>query len=174
MSDFPNFGILDPLAMGVVSVHSTAIGLLAQNSPTARAWGAANLARFFPLRLPVPVTVYKMATGFGVGATGNIDMGIYDRYGNKLVSTGATAVVASSEVVVDVTDTQIGPGLYYFGFACDSTAAGPMATSIAAEHARLLGALEMNTAYPLPSTATFASNTNIATPIMCAHIRTGF
>jgi len=138
------------------------------------AWPSANLAIFIPIRVPSPVMVCKLAMGAGATAAGNFDMGIYDRFGNLLVSSGATAKSATTEQILDVLDTRIGPGLYYLALSADGTNnytcwTGNGTAPAPVEKARLCGTLEMATAYPLPATATFAARTTAAIPALAAY-----
>ena len=152
---------LSAFALGPGMLH-TAIG--------AGAWPSANRAHFVPFRLPRPETVCKLACGTGTGTTGNFDLGIYDAGGNRMVSSGSTAkTTATSERIVDVTDTLLLPGLYYLAMATDGVT-NYLALGVNAAFAKLMGAREVNTAFALPSTVTFATNTGWV-PYMAAYFR---
>lgn len=119
-----------------------------------------------------------MAIGAGSVVGGNFDIGIYDRFGNRMVSSGATAkAAASTEQIVDVTDTVIGPGHYYLAMAADGTnnyiRTMPTGTStVPLQKARLYGCLQMATAYTLPDPATFAAYaTSALVPQIAAFFR---
>jgi hypothetical protein len=176
VADFPGYS---PLALSAGGVLSTSVALQTLDDTTAAstAWPSANLAIFVPIRIPVPVTVYKMAAGAGLTAAGNFDVGIYDSSGNRLVSSGATAKGSSVEHIIDVTDTVIGPGVYYLAMSADGTnnymMKTPSGTSpVPLQKVRLYGVMQMATAYTLPSTATFAAATTaIAVPLIAAYMR---
>lgn len=128
-----------------------------QSAPSLVTWPSANRALFFPYRLAVPFTVCKFVIGWGVSAGSNFDLGIYDQAGNLMVSTGGTAASGTSqEQVVDCTDTLLLPGLYYMAMARDAAASANGWTQNTF-HAQMAGIRQMASAYPLPSTATFAS-----------------
>jgi hypothetical protein len=175
MADFPAYSPLELFAGGVLSTATSQLGLN-QVAPASTAWPSANLAIFIPIRVPVPVTVYKMAIGAGATAAGNFDVGIYDSSGHKLVSSGATAKGSSTEHIIDVTDTVIGPGLYYLAMSADGTnnymLVTPSGTSpVPLQKTRLFGIVAMATAYTLPATATFAASTLAPFPSIAAYLR---
>lgn len=85
-------------------------------------WGTANRAVYIPIGVKVRVTVVSLGFANGTTATGNIDIGLYDAAGVRLVSSGSTAKGTGNEItVMDVTDTTIGPGLYYLALNNDTT-----------------------------------------------------
>jgi hypothetical protein len=170
MGDFPQSGTFTQEDAGYLSVAVSLVGL--ENTiPISTAWPSANLAIFVPMRVAVPVTVYKLAIGAGATAAGNFDVGIYDRFGNKLVSSGATAKAGSVEQIIDVTDTRIGPGLYYLALAADGTNNYICRTASNLQFTKAYGVLNMSTAYVLPATATFAAATSAVIPMIAAYLR---
>lgn len=163
MSDFPPARGLTGLDGGVISATSSIIQL---GPSSSTAWPAANLAIFVPVRVPVPVTVYKMVVAAGSTASGNFDVGIYDIGGNKLVSSGSTAKSSSNEQVLDVTDTYLGEGIYYMALSASNTGNYQLVvpagtTPVPLQKMRLWGILQMATAFTLPATATFAAATTV-------------
>lgn len=161
---------------GFVSTLSALTGL-GSVTPASTAWPSANHAFYIPFRLAVPVIVYKMIFGSGVTAgSNNADVGIYDKSGNRLVSSGATAKGNSVETVCDVTDTFLGPGLYYLAMAADGTGNYAMVTPtgtspVPLQKTRLWGVLQQASAYTLPATATFAASTLAPIPMLVALFR---
>lgn len=175
MPDFPPVPILDAASSGCLSTTTTLLGLQSV-VPASTAWPAANLAIFVPIIVPYPVIVYKLVIGTGATAAGNFDAGIYDSAGNRLVSSGATAKPSSSEVVLDITDTQIGPGVYYLALAANGTDNYALitpsgTTPVPLQKTRLYGVMQMATAYTLPNPATFAAATNAVFPPIAAYLR---
>jgi len=175
MSEFPSVRALN---FGNGSVYSSATSLLglSQGTPASTAWPSANLAIFVPVRITNTVTAYKLVTGAGVTAAGNFDVGIYDGAGHLLIASGATAKGNSTEHIIDIADTQLGPGLYYMAMSADGTNnysghTPSGATTIPLQKARLYGTLEMAAAYPLPATATFASRTTTFVPWIAMYLR---
>lgn len=125
----------------------------------ASAWGTANTAVFVPMVVGFTTTVFQMGWINGATVAGNVDVGIYDRNANRLVSSGSTAQSGvSSPQVVDIADTTLLPGLYYFAMVADDATAtytrggGSSSSPIC----RASGMAMQATAFPLPSTATFA------------------
>lgn len=179
MADWSTSPYLLPIAddrscLAISSFSAWSLGPSVITAIAGVGWPSANRALFFPFRVPVPVTVYKMACGTGTGSTGNFDLGIYDAIGTRLVSTGSTAkTTASSDRIVDVTDTLLLPGLHYLAMATDGTTNYFGATPLTASPAsgKLFGMRQMDTAFPLPSTATFATITNGTMPLVSAYLR---
>lgn len=175
MSDWPIPGTWDRTEGGFWSTATSLDGLNTASFSTT-AWPAANLAIFVPMRLARRVTVYKLVTGSGTTANGNYDVGIYDRFGKRIVSSGATAKTSGTENVVDIADTLLGPGLYYLAMAADDTdnyvLSTPAGTSpVPLQKARMYGTLEMASAYTLPDPATFAARTTGLIPAIGAYMR---
>lgn len=139
------------------------------NTATA-AWPSANLAIFVPVRIGYPYTAVKMfwLNGSSVG-TNNVDIGIYDSQGNRLVNSGSTLTAGATGIqVVSITSTILEPGLYYMAMVMDGTtnttlraATGGVATPWAA-----MGCYQMATAFALPATATFAQMAQLTLPII--------
>lgn len=77
-------------------------------------WPAANLIIYVPIVVKQMVLVKKIWFGAGGTGTGNIDLGIYNRAGTRLVSSGTIAHgTGNNEKVVDITDLPLKPDLYY-------------------------------------------------------------
>ena len=174
MSDFP--GDYDLWGAGAVFSTATALSTMNTVAPASTAWPAANRALFIPIRVPRRVIVYKLVTGAGATATGNFDVGIYDIGGNRIIASGATAKGASVEHIINITDTAIGPGLYYLAMSADGTNNYAMispggSTPVPEQKNRLAGVLQMASAYVLPSTATFAACSTIPIPVIAAYTR---
>lgn len=156
--DFPAFPAF-PRERGVISTwlsmslagHGT--GNLAASSTT---WPAANRALFVPFRLVEPFLIRQMFHHNGATVSGNIDVGIYDAKGTRLISSGSTAQAGTSVLqIFNVTDTWLGSGLFYFAAAMDN------GTGTLTRHAHAwgaaLGCVQQASAFPLPATATFAA-----------------
>lgn len=88
----------------------------------ATAWPANNRAIYFPVVVHEPCTAYQMAIEVTTQA-GNLDIGIYDELGNRLVHSGSTAVAAAGVQVVNITDTALTPGVYFLAICIDTTGA---------------------------------------------------
>jgi hypothetical protein len=123
----------------------------------AAAYPETNRAMFVPVSVQAPLTVVKLFTLNGATASGNVDVGIYDAGGVRLVSSGSTAQAGTSVIQeFNITDTLLLPGLYYLAIAADNTTGTFEVWSANAAILRSLGILMQLTAFPLPATATFA------------------
>lgn len=123
------------------------------------AWGTANRAIYVPVRVPRRVIVRKLGVGTGTTGTNNMDIGLYDAAGTRLVSTGAqTKSTTLFMQVFDVTDTTIGPGLYYLALnSAGTTDTFYAAVSLSQALPASLGLRsEAVGAVTLPATATWA------------------
>lgn len=175
MGDWPAYGPTEIYAGGCISTLTCLSGI-SVTAPAAAAWPAANLALFVPFRLAVPVTIYKMVIGAGTTATGNFDVGIYDSDGDRIVSSGTTGKGASTEHVLDITDTQVGPGLYYLAMSADGTNNYAMvlpsgSAPVPVQKARLAGVLQAGGSFVLPATSTLAATTSSLIPNIAAYLR---
>lgn len=177
MADFPGLPLV-PLAddrsgAAINPLSGWSLGPAVTSGLVSAAWPASNRAVFVPFRVPVPVTAYKMACGTGTGTTGNFDLGIYDSAGNRIVSTGSTAkTTASSDRIIDITDTVLLPGLYYMAMATDGTTnyigVGLIANVAAPKQ---FGMREAASSFALPATVTYATISTAHIPFMSIYLR---
>lgn len=136
-------------------------------------WPVANQAIFVPFTVQDrSVTVYKMGWGNGSPVAGNIDVGIYDFAGTRLVSIGSTAQTGALVTqIVDTVDTVLVPGHYFLAMAKDTVGTGIVQkNSTTAILANASGVQKMETAFPLPATATFANPTAAYVPGITAYV----
>ncbi len=135
--------------------------------PTSAAWGTANLARFIPFLVSRPVTVTNIHVYNFATIAGNVDVGLYDMSGNRLVSGGGAAHSGADAIqTFNITDTLLSPGRYYAAMASDSATATfgaflsvDIGMPLGAAGAAMIGIKSMATAYVLPATATLAALT---------------
>ncbi len=154
-------------AKPVISPWSSHSGFISNGVPVTITWPAADLIIYVPIRVPEEFLVGQFFW-FSVSAAGNIDTGIYSQKGRKLVSTGSTAMTASSPQTVNVTDYTLGGGLYWLAFTCSSGAATFAAISLSpAALLRAAGCQEEAGSGGLPATATFATMTRTVLPGVC-------
>jgi len=135
---------------------------ISTNGGASAAWFSANAAVFFPFYVSEPWTARKMFVVNGATASGNLDLGIYDAAGNRLVSSGSTAQSGTSDLqLVDITDTVLQPRtLYYAALAMDGTT-GTTLRFGATVNGKAMGLHQMASAFALPATATFATTTTM-------------
>ena len=78
-------------------------------------WPSANLAIGYPFSVLNPSTALQMWCFNGATAAGNLDMGIYNDDGTKLVTKGSTAQAGTSDIqLLNITDTALAPGTRYW------------------------------------------------------------
>ena len=119
---------------------------------------SANLAIYIPMWVMQPLVAVQMFaySGATVG-TNNIDVGIYDGAGNKLVSSGSTLTANASDLqVFNITDTLLGTGLHYLAVAMDGTTDTLFRINNSIPLLRGWGVRQQASAFALPATATFA------------------
>lgn len=171
MPDFPDYGV--QRSSGEVISIAAALSGTSVTAPSNVAWTAANRAIYVPVRIPYRVTIFQIVIGAGGAASGNFDVGIYTKDGTRVVSSGSTAKGSLVARVVDIADTDVGPGLYYLAMAADGTDAYSQyvflgASPINLQKARMSGALMEESAFPLPATATMVALTAETLPAMLA------
>src|SRR5574343_386960 len=92
-----------PAQVGQISSYGPnslgAVFLAVQASALASAtWSSANRALYSPFRLGCTINVTDMFVANGSTASGNLDLGIYDERGTRLVSSGSTAQSGTSVI----------------------------------------------------------------------------
>lgn len=159
MPDFPIIKNIDPIVISPAIPQSLGAILNAMGlGAGAVAWATANKAFYMPFSVDAPVTIVKMLVINGATVSGNIDVGIYDRGGARLVSSGSTAQSGVSAVQeFNITDTVLNPGLYYLACAMDNTTGTLEMWTPSASLSRSFGLAEQASAFALPATATFAA-----------------
>jgi hypothetical protein len=126
------------------------------SSPTA---GTVSQNRGYFVRFFVTAP-YAVANAFVVnGATvnGNIDFGIYDTAGNRLVSTGLTAHSGTSTLQAVSMSYTLSPGEYYMAFGTSSATSTFLRWTQGTQVSRLAGYYTAASVIALPATVTFAA-----------------
>lgn len=175
MTDFPAVGMWGPgMSAGPCSQASPVSDMMAITNWAATVsavWPTANLALFFPFLLDEPRLVQHISHVNGTVVSGNVDVGVYDRNGARLVSKGTTAQAGVSTIQThDVTDTLLAAGLYYAAMVLDNvtgTVARAQPGGVPGQAAA--GAYQMATAFVLPATATFALPAVSYVPSLAVH-----
>lgn len=132
----------------------------------------ASLAMFIPVIVRNQITVYQLGWSNGATVSGNVDVGIYDRNQNRLVSAGSTAQAGTSALqIVDVADTVLAPGLYYLAMAMDNgTGLVARGSFTNAQWPRACGVTNQASAFALPSTAAWGAPTSALVPYIFAAV----
>lgn len=157
-------------AWSIESIGSKIYGLGGGNitGVTAGSVPAANSAIFVPFALAAPTAVNQVFV-YESSGTGNFDIGVYDEFGARLFSLGSTALSGSSQIrLFDVTDFNLGAGLFYLALSCNSGTAAFLGASFGGVTglAQVCGVASMASAFPLPATATFATAANDFIPLV--------
>jgi len=146
---------LSSLNYEAMVVNTMIIGSYTTNASTA--WPSASRAMYIPVACPGPFTIRKFTCHNGGAVSGNVDLGIYTSEGQLIISTGGTAQSGTgTQQVIDVTDTLIPPGWYYLAMVIDNGTGTNQRVASSAFAKRFHGCRQQASAYPLPSTATFA------------------
>lgn len=176
MPDGPNvLRLVNAFTIGSFSSESLGRELTCMGTiSTSFAWPTANLGLFVPVEIYSSLTVVKMSVANGTAVSGNIDVGIYDMNGNRIVSAGSTAQTGTSVIqTFDITDTLLQAGLYYMALSADNTTSTFGGWSgLAAGDGQAMGLFQMASALALPNPATFASYAQTVCPLMAMHQRT--
>ena len=144
----------------ITTLSGNSMGVIGSITLASATWTSANVAIYVPFSISSPRLIRKLFWQNGTAVSGNVDCGIYDSAGTKIVSTGSTAQSGTSAIQsVDITDTMLGPGQYFLALAMDNTTATTIRASINSVRVKMYGIFQQATAFPLPATATFATNT---------------
>lgn len=166
MADWPISAPFQPQVMTPHSQQSLGqYGTL--GFPLNGVWPFSNRALFYPFRLMQPFLVNQFFVVLGTAATQTFDVGVYDVTGTRLVSTGQTTVTVINTVTsVKVTDTLLGPGMFFLALCCNNVtiaflrSAGPSAALL-----RSMGCLQQDSIAILPANATFTGITSAYVPV---------
>lgn len=126
--------------------------------PVSAVYPSANLAIYIPFRIQSPINIAQLFWYNGATATGNVDMGVYSKDGQRILSSGTTAQTGTNALqLVDITDVRIGAGMYWIALACDSGSSTFFSTTLGAVGLHTLAGIKQQaSAFVLPTTATFA------------------
>lgn len=144
-------------------------------APASAAYPTTNQAYYHPIVVPKFTVIYRFfwLNGATVG-TNNIQVGIYndndagtDGPGNAILR-GTSTLSAGANICQfdDVTNTALGPGLYWLGIWCSGTTATLFRSTPSNIHGKMTGAYtEAAGAGGLPATATPAQLTTPYIPV---------
>lgn len=135
-------------------------------------WETANKAVLIPIYLPYSFTVARMGIRNGGTVSGNFDLGIYDRVGNRLSSTGGVAqanINVTQSTILGSSVTLKPNVLYFLAAVFDNTTATASMCVTASVTLAQFGIMESASSYVLPSTLTPATSALKKVPyIMCS------
>lgn len=136
-------------------------GVGSAGSYSSTPFGSANQAQLVPIVLRYPIEVVRLFCVNAATVSGNIDIGIYDAVGRRIVSTGSIAQSGVNSVQsAGVGPIILGPGLFYTALTADNTTGEFEAMQIKAAvwSTAGIGLLLAASAFPLPATVTFAAS----------------
>ncbi len=157
-------------SLGTTDFMAASWELSAGGNIAATAWPLANLALYIPVYINEVVTLYEVGFGTGATAGGNWDIGIYDKAGTRLQSTGTQARTASAWNTNNWTDLTLQPGWYYFAMSTNGVDSYS-GSSPAAGLCEAMGICEQQTAFVLPATATLTRTTRAFIPAFTFAVR---
>jgi hypothetical protein len=148
-------------------IHSFGVQL-GQTAPADAIWPAISRAIFLPFVLYRPITAYSMFMHNGTVVSGNIDMGIFDHTGRRIVNTGSTAQAGTNDLqeISFSSPTRLGPGYYFMAATIDNTTARVLRRSIGGPEQEAAGGYQDAGEFPLPTAATFGSVSSSYIPLM--------
>lgn len=151
--------------MPVISTMNTSVynqAPFTTGVPTSTQFNASsNVATYYPIMIDAPILMKKLWWLNGNSVSGNVDIGIYGVGGGRIASTGSTAQSGTAAVqsVTLGTPLLLTPDLYYMAWVADNTTATLFGVPFSSEDLRRHGLFTQTSAFALPATATFASNT---------------
>jgi hypothetical protein len=153
--------VISELCLGVQLAALAATTQQSSNNPTSH-------IPLYPFKVTQPITLLEAMWENAGTVAGNIDVGVYDTGGNRLTHTGSTAQSGISTVqTAAMTSTLIQPGLYFIAFAASSGTGTTIQHALTNVRLRLTGIQQAASAFPLPSTISFAAPTTAANVIQC-------
>lgn len=134
---------------------------------------AANRALYYPIIIDQPVTVTQMWCHNGATVKGKVDLGIYDAAFNRIVNKGLTAQAGENTIqLLDIADTLLMPGLYYFAITSTSAEATFFRGTAAAVRQRAGGVSQKTLAgeEELPATVSTTAPASAFVPLFGASL----
>lgn len=140
------------------------------------AWPTANKAMFIPFYIMKSATFNTLFVANGLAAAGNVDVGIYDEAGNKIISSGSVAQAPANDLqLISIASLLLTPGRYWLALALSDVGGtimrGTFEANAAQAWAKAAGMAEQASAFPLPATATFATFVNNYVPLFGISMR---
>jgi hypothetical protein len=155
--------------------HNQGSDTLYQNTLGSAGWPTANRAIYLPFLLEEPMLITEATISNGAGASaGSWDLGVYSADGVRLVSSGLVAQAGGANALqtIPLVDTLLDRGVFYMALVATSTS-----TTVNRYQGGITvdwyvwGALQQDSASPLPAIATFASNITTFLPTFTLHSR---
>lgn len=146
-------------ALGLFASILAGSSIISNGSST---WSTANRAFFVPFVVNRLISIINLFVYNGAAVSGNFDLGIFDKDGNRIISSGSTAQSGTSAIqAISVSATELRAGNYYMGLVFDNTTAQVQRMSMSTTlDFKSMGIAEQATAFTLPSKATLATAVN--------------
>lgn len=161
------WSVLESIGGGLANINQPFQGCSSATYPTG------SVAIYVPIQISERLLAKKLFAFNGAAVSGNIDVGVYDGLGRRIVSAGSTAQTGTNVLQeFDITDTWLGPGLHYLGIALDNTTGTLFSSAPTADNLRALGVFQEASAFALPATATFATMAQAYIPVFGLTTRT--
>lgn len=116
------------------------------------AWPAANRMVTIPFVVEEQFTISEARIFNGATVSGNLDVGVYDSAGRRIVSSGGTAQlgVNTAQVVV-MPGVRLAPGYYAMALVLDNAVGTVLMRNLVnLSVLSVMGIFATNTSYPLP------------------------
>jgi hypothetical protein len=124
----------------------------------AAVWPASNRAIYVPFVLSQPMVAKQLFWMNNTPLGSNVDIGIFDVTGARLVSSGSTAQSGTTDLqAVNIADTELNPCVYYLGMSVNNTTGTFFRETTPALVLQSAGVQQQASAFALPSQATFAN-----------------
>jgi hypothetical protein len=170
--EFPARALTLGTELAILSPASRCCGAseaIRSTAGTTLTLGGTNRSVYYSFVLSRPFLVKQIGWANGGVVSGNVDAGIYDLGGTRIISTGSTAQSGGTQVT-DTADTWLNPGYYFMALGVSSATAqfwGWAGGAFVYEF-RGMGCMGEAT-FPLPATATFAEilTINIPAIVIC-------
>ena len=151
--------ILTPWAVEAIGLQLDVLSADSLWGTASAVYPSANLAIYIPFSVSTPITVVKLFSVNGATVSGNIDVGINDPTGVRIISSGSTLQSGTNAVQeFDIADTLIGPGEFFLAVAMNNVTGTLFRGTVSATTVigASTGMYQQATAFALPATATFA------------------
>lgn len=150
------------LSIGMESMVGRSARLSSFTAASA-AWPSANRAYLIPFSIDAPFKVARVFAYNGGTASGNFDIGVYDRYGGLITSIGSTAQSGTSSIqqVSIGSPPTLEPGIYCMAISRSNTTATNFRAAAPQNILTAAGMRQRDSSVPLPST--FDSFASMAT-----------
>lgn len=159
-------GTLSPESL-IVSINASVTTLVA-----SQAWPLANMAIYVPIEILYPVTVTRLLVNNGTTVAGNIDVGIFDVNGSRMVSMGSVIQSGTSaSQLFDIPDTTLLPGMYYMGLALSNVTGTISGFGGVFVDMAPMGFGQQASAFPLPATISPTTFSGTFAPIITMAIQ---